>query len=282
MSALHSVEDPTPEKPSASFVSVTPDMAARWLNLNTGNRPFKKTKIAMYARDMSSGAWQITGEAVKFGWDGRLLDGQNRLAAIVQSGATVVTLVVRGLDPSVQLNMDSGAPRSPSDSLGFVGFTNTKDLAPVVSALMGWDTGFYRHAMVQSTPKFTRTELADGVGNYPDLEEIVPWVKRSQRELPLPIGALGACAYKFMEIDADATTDFYDRIQNLRTTGKGDPIRTLLKRVSDERLSKRRLWVATGIYFQVRAWNAFRDGESLGKFQIGSDTSGWAAIPEPK
>ena len=70
------------EKPSASLVYVTPDMAKRWLSKNTGNRPVKKAKVAQYARDMTEGRWEITGEAVKFAQSGRLIDGQNRLHAV--------------------------------------------------------------------------------------------------------------------------------------------------------------------------------------------------------
>lgn len=66
---------------------------------------------------MASGNWRYTGEGIKFGPDGTLLDGQTRLRAIVLSGVTITMPVWRGIDPDAQLVMDSGRPRSNSDAL---------------------------------------------------------------------------------------------------------------------------------------------------------------------
>lgn len=229
------------EKPTASIVTVTPDMAEHWLTLNVKNRPKKPKNIERFARDMSNGDWQITGEAIKFDTDGHLSDGQNRLTAVVLSGATVDMFVVRGLAPEAQEVMDSGALRSASDSLTLRGVANAKDVAPVVTNLMAWESDFYNHCMTQSSPTYTKTEIYKYLEDHPDIPEIVQWVKRVQRQLPLPIGSLGGCAYRFSLIDADDATDFYERIHQLHTSGKGDPIYTLIKRASDDRTIKRRL-----------------------------------------
>lgn len=281
MSALH-LASPEPEKPSASVVYVAPDMAERWLGRNVKNRKLKERNIARFARDMKNGRWQITGEAIKFDVNGNLIDGQNRLTAVVASGATVPMFVVRGLAPESQEVMDSGTPRNAKDALTLRGYASAKDLSPVAVALMAWDDGFYRHAMWQSSPVFTNTEITEYVAARPELEELVRYVKTVQRALPLPIAALGACAKRFADIDADAMTEFYGRIHNLHTTGKGDPIATLIKRVADARQVRTRMWVSTALYFQVRAWNAFRADERLEKFKIGSEKAGWARIPEPR
>lgn len=270
------------EKPSASLVYVTPDMAKRWLSKNTGNRPVKKAKVAQYARDMAEGRWEITGEAVKFAQSGRLIDGQNRLHGVIASGATVPMFVMRGIAESAQLVMDSGAPRSTADALGFLGHPGAKDLAPAASALKAWRSGFFPHCMHQSNPGYTKQEIAAFVADTPSLAEVTPWVKRVQRELPLPIGTLAACAHEFMLADADTCAEFFDRIHEMDLGPKADPINTLVRRVALERDMKKRVWVSTGIYFMTRAWNAHRAGETLAKFSIGSDARGWAAIPAVK
>lgn len=281
MTALRSI-DAAPVKPSASIVYVTPEMAKRWLAKNYRNRPIKERRVQQYARDMATGRWRITGEAIKFDTDDALIDGQNRLNAVIVSGATIPMFVMRGIDPEAQKVMDSGAPRSARDGLGIDGYRDAKDLAPIARTVMAWEEGFYRSCMHQMNPTYTNSEIYEFVEAHPDLTEVTPWAKRVQRELRLPIGALGACAYRFMRIDADATADFYARICELHTAGRGDPIQTLLKRVADERTVRRQIRVPLGIYFQVRAWNAFREGVRLEKFQVGSEKSGWARIPEPK
>ena len=282
MSAAHVIEFPEDNaKPSASLVYVTPDMAKRWLTKNERNRSVKTGKIKQYARDMAAGRWEITGEAVKFAKSGRLIDGQNRLLAVVESGATVPLFVIRGIDDSAQLVMDSGSPRSHGDALGFSGYAQPKDLAPAASALMAWRSGYFKHCMFQSNPGYTKPELVAFVEANPMLAEITPWAKRAQRELPLPIASLAACAHEFMLIDTDDATDFFDRIHEMNLGPKADPINTLVRRVASDRSFKKRVWASTGIYYLIRAWNAYRDEEPLTKFQLGSDTRGWSTIPDP-
>ena len=52
-------------------------------NLNRDNRPMKPGKIKKYAADISDKGWGVTGDTIKFGSDGLLKDGQNRLSACV-------------------------------------------------------------------------------------------------------------------------------------------------------------------------------------------------------
>lgn len=268
-------------KPSASLIYVTPDMAERWLTKNTNNRTPKKEKIRQYARDMTAGRWEITGEAVKFAKSGRLIDGQNRLFAVVESGATVPLFVIRGIEDGAQLVMDSGSVRSNGDALGFSGYAQPKDLAPAASALAAWRAGHFKHCMVQSNPRYTKPELVSFIEANPMLAEITPWAKKAQRELPLPVGSLAACAHEFMLIDTDAATDFYDRIREMNLGPKSDPINTLVRRVVADRTYKKRIWASTGIFYLTRAWNAYRDLEPLTKLQLGSDSRGWTPIPKP-
>lgn len=283
MSAAQVIDFPDDaDKPSASFIYVDPGMARRWLEKNTNNRPVKRRKVEQFKRDMLSGNWHNTAEPVKFAKSGRLIDGQNRLLAIVESGVTVLLFVVRGLDDEAQAYMDSGTVRSNADTLGFLGYDRAKDLAPTVMTHKAWTSGFYRHAMHQSGAAYTKAEIVEHLKKHPGLEDIAPWAKRVQSSLPLGVGALAACAYEFTLLDAAAAKEFYDRIHDLNLGPKADPINTLVRRVSADRESGRRVWTATGIYYQVRAWNAWRAGEKLGRLVVGSAERGWSPIPEPR
>ena len=73
-----------PHGETAEYVFVTPDMAAGWLKLNVEkNRNVKKSRINGYVRDIQSDNWVLTGEAIKFDVDGRLIDGQNRCQEVI-------------------------------------------------------------------------------------------------------------------------------------------------------------------------------------------------------
>lgn len=57
----------------------------------------RKGMISKYARDMKSGAWVTTHQAVALGPNGELIDGQHRLSAIVESGISQEMLTARYL-----------------------------------------------------------------------------------------------------------------------------------------------------------------------------------------
>src|ERR1700730_6868137 len=83
--------------------------------LNPHNRPMKPAKIKKYTVDLLEGRWGLTGDTMKFGLDGFLKDGQNRLAASVRAGKALTTHVVFGIQPDLFARMDIGKNRTGGD-----------------------------------------------------------------------------------------------------------------------------------------------------------------------
>lgn len=80
---------------------ITPAKASEYLSNNAHHRKVKQKKIDAYVKDLKEGVWKLNGKTITFDANGRLLGGQHRLHAVVQSGASLTTLVVRGLDPEI-------------------------------------------------------------------------------------------------------------------------------------------------------------------------------------
>lgn len=92
--------------------AITPEMAQEYLKHNTENyRGLNKDRIISYAGDMARGKWQLNGEGIKFDEEGKLIDGQHRLHAIVRAGVPVEMLVIRGVQQGVNI-YDVGSTRS--------------------------------------------------------------------------------------------------------------------------------------------------------------------------
>jgi len=97
--------------------NITPAMAAEWLNNNPANRRRKDKRIQTYARAMKAGRWRLTHQGIALDKDGALMDGQNRLAAIVEAGVSVKMMVARNCDRENMLAIDAGCPRNVGDML---------------------------------------------------------------------------------------------------------------------------------------------------------------------
>lgn len=110
----------------ASWGEVTPALAAEWLaKHNTRNRPKKRHSIAGFARDMLANRWCPNHQGIAFAAsDGALIDGQNRLFAIVESGRPQWMMVFRnvpekieGIEATVMETIDRGVARTIADVL---------------------------------------------------------------------------------------------------------------------------------------------------------------------
>ena len=87
---------------AVSLEAITPKQASDYLRKNfKGNRKLSNVRVRRYANVMKRGHWRVTHEGIAFDDDGHLIDGQHRLSAIVESGATVQMLVVTGLPTEV-------------------------------------------------------------------------------------------------------------------------------------------------------------------------------------
>jgi hypothetical protein len=98
-------------------VKITPEMAKGFLAKSKGNRTIRaKTKLLAYKKDMERGAWQYNGDAIRFTYEGALVDGHHRLTACVETGCAFEADIVYIPASSVQ-TMDKGAARSDGDNL---------------------------------------------------------------------------------------------------------------------------------------------------------------------
>lgn len=97
--------------------AISPKLAMSLLAQNDANRPVRKTLAQFYARQMRNGRWRRTHQPIAVTSDGKLIDGQHRLLAIVQSGVTVTMPIATGVSRDSILVVDQGAQRSAHDAI---------------------------------------------------------------------------------------------------------------------------------------------------------------------
>jgi len=118
-------------KPTAQFITVSPEQAIVWLDQNTRNRRMRKWYAMALSEAIKRGEWITTHQGIAFSESGVLLDGQHRLQAIVLSGMPVLMLVVTGIDDEAFKVIDRGMGRTYTDVTGLP--KKTAELAAIAA-----------------------------------------------------------------------------------------------------------------------------------------------------
>ena len=107
-----------------SVASIDAELAGRMLESNSeANRNRRKSLMARYSTDMKTGHWLLTHQGIAFDVNGHLHDGQNRLAACVESGVTFQSLVFFGVGKENEMNaFDTGGNRNAVDAAKISGY----------------------------------------------------------------------------------------------------------------------------------------------------------------
>ena len=271
--------DPSPDniidfaaKPAASVIYITPAIATRWLERNHVNRSLRESKVNTYARDMAAGNWQLTGEAVKFAVDGRLVDGQHRLHGVVKSGTTIAMFVVRGIAADAQHVMDTGAGRSAADALAMIGHKNAVALAAITRLVVTQESG---------VPP-SNTEIREWIDLYPEIGRAASIAVHCARGCDLAPSTVGLLSWLIARKNGwDEAENFWRAAAELIGLSAGDPILTMRKTFDEYRRAKKKLSLDAQLSIIVRVYNYRRQGKKVTTFlRVNSSSGGLVPVPD--
>lgn len=98
-------------------VKMSPELAEQMLKkLHPNYRSAKMGKVASFAADMETDRWRLTHQGIAVDENGYVVDGANRLRAVVKSGKTVEMVVCYGLPVASNIVLDTGLARTAYDA----------------------------------------------------------------------------------------------------------------------------------------------------------------------
>jgi len=238
---------------------VTPAMARAFLDAAGVNRPVGRQIVHRYAAAMTAGEWQLTHEGIAFGTDGLLMDGQHRLAAILESGVSVPLFVFMNIDRSVFSKIDIGAKRTAAHILSICGKKNCNVLAASLQLLHQYSNPAGNNNMYPGWGSMASpTSLLDLLGEHPEIELSAKYGKDSTHILTAACGAFSH--YVFSRMDKDAADEFFARLADGANLDGGHPVLLLRNRLIRDRAGMTRLPRRTRLALTFKAWNALRRG----------------------
>lgn len=241
-----------------SVVSINPAIAASMLEHNNKNRPRKQTTVNAYARQMAEGLWALNGESIKLSVSGELLDGQHRLLAVIQSGATIQTYVARGLPDEAFHTLDTGIRRSAADTLALKGEAQVTTLAAACAWLWRYQNGIH----MRGGPPYPSTiEVEQTLAEHPSIRESINKTKDSRNLMAHSLATV--LHYLFAQKDEELADIFFETIGSGINLHADDPIRILRERLIQNRVAKAKLPNIEIMALVIKAWMHVRLGTKI-------------------
>lgn len=260
------------------LVAVTPELAEFWLTQNDANRSIRRAIWKAYARDMAAGAWKLTAEPVKISPNGKLLDGQHRLHAVVDSGATVTMFVAYDVPEDAQAAMDSGSKRTAADALALRGDSSTAVVAATARIALGVAYS------PESIGKYTAThaEIVGWVDDHPDVFDAASFISSIQNRIKGCRPSMAAYTLLMLsQIDHDQAYSFWAAVADQVGDYPGDPVVALARRFSEAYRERESLSHSAQLSMIYRAWNNRRGSKQMRIVRVNSPGTASGLIPVP-
>lgn len=249
--------------------TITPAMAAEMLKWNDRNRPITRSKVVLYSEKMIEG-WKYTGVPIIFS-SLRLIDGQHRLLASVETSKSFEAIVVFGVPDEAFAYIDTGKPRSASDIFAIHGVKNWALMAASIEWVVGYEAG----TLVRAASGKNGLDHAAKYDAYKVREELQDsaWVGQlfGPRKLASP-SMMTAFHYLCAKKSRRAADEFFRKVaEGIGFAERKDPAYRLHKKLVDNAISQEKLGRLAIAAITVKAWNASRLNRDSGALTFGFD-----------
>lgn len=252
-------------------LDVTPEMAAEMLEYNDRNRPLSTGVVKKYAAMMRAGDWHYTRAPVIFS-DKRLIDGQHRLAGIVESGETVRLDLAFGSPDDAFPFHDVGKTRTGADIFSINGVANAPLMSAATQIIHHYEAGTSGCGFsLGGGQRLNHKALYEEFAKRPDMPRSthIGHLFHTNPGLapPATMLALHYICARHHRAQAD---EFFSKLATGENINRKDAVFMLRKRLleqgSAERLSRGALASLT-----LKAWNAMRLGRPVGQLRYNPD-----------
>jgi hypothetical protein len=242
--------------------TITPEVASRYLGTMVANRPLRQRSVERYAREMIARKWLVNGEAIKFDTDGRLVDGQHRMHAVITAGIPVQITVVRGVDRNAMPTLDTGIGRNIGDVLvlrGDAGEYSAAHMAAVGAAARWWLR--YDRGTPTSTVPISHQELLGVIDAHASLHASVTFVHRLTTIRRNCVASVQAFvhAYASETQDREMADAFMQDLNDGAGLSKTSPIFVLRRRLVEDPTTGR-IGSVHVLALTIKAWNYWVEG----------------------
>lgn len=258
------LEGPRPLHQSCAIVTFEPWLCAVVLEQKHDNRPISPTEQDRLKDALEEDRWILDGQTIIFSVEGRLLDGQNRLTAVNETGKALRSYTVWGIPVDAFKTMDIGKKRSAADMLAA---NKVPDYGSTAAALR------VHYRLVSGTMRSVEQTLPDDeiMDYFMHHKEIRYSLVYGQRIKQFVMPSVGSPLHYLLRAKDDTLADaVYDQLGKGEHLSRRDPFFVLRELLNSRRKDYSPLRHSIGekakadIAAQlIEAWNAVRRQKTL-------------------
>lgn len=248
----------------AWVITLTPELARILVAAMAHNRPVRQGRVDYYASLIESGEWTYTGEGIILSTEGKMINGQHRCLAVIQTGITIEILVVTEIQPENWLRMDQGSSRMGSDMIEVpLRSTVAAALSLIHREQRGWR---YVNKATTGRP-LTPPETPAMLKAFPEVVDTAMWAHdhTGVGMIRMPEGLLAYCLFRARMHDRGKAEAFVGRLSDGLELTADSPAYQLRERLMANAASKSKLPKKEILALWIKAWIAFDAGRSLRK-----------------
>ena len=235
-------------------VLLTPELAQNLVDNQRRNRNIKRFTLSRYENQLRRGRWFQTGETIKIDKEGRMVDGQHRCCAVINTGISIPAAVASGLDDDAVYFIDIGTKRTGGDVLTMSGHKNANNKAAALKWLF-----FYRNGLMERT---TNPAVCPDHGDILGLAESVEMdyamqIGNNAKSILVP-SICAFAAYVFYDLDNYDADCFFNFLIDGVGLERGSPVLMLRNRLIADKANKAKLPQIEKAALVFKAWNAYR------------------------
>lgn len=238
---------------------ISPPVAAKLLETNPEHqRTISAANLRKIEASLKTDTFMLNGQSVIVDEDGRLLDGQHRLQAAVNTGIGFWTVYVTGVPSEYFKFMDCGKARTFSDVLKTKGHAGTRSLAAAISRLAEYQRG---PTCVGSNMVLAHSELVATIEGAPRLDEAMRACRACSSVIaPSQVAWLYYLAHPLVP---DLCDFFFYSLTTGENLIKTSPIFLFRQRLDNDRKSGFHPHLREMEALLIKAWNAYIKGEQM-------------------
>jgi hypothetical protein len=251
-----------PEGQMSKLMIIDKEKAIRLMETNEDNRNLKSSVIEKINHDLVNSRYYLNGETISVSRTMRLLNGQHRLTAVIQTNIPILTWVIFGVPDEYKTTFDQGTSKTVADFLKMQRVASSKDVSIIVKLILLYAPGAEVTSKDLANRRLSNQDKLEGYEQYRNqIHYALDTFGRSKyAKVNRAIAAITASHVLISREIPEKTVDtFFDKL-----TGTGgninhqDPVLWLRAKINEVLNSRVKIESSSEykMNFILRAWNA--------------------------